>query len=118
MPSQNTRVRVKLQYLETSSFPLPQCKECEGLFQQSGIVQAVGQIMWNVIDTTTYNLLETVSVLIQSIWCGKGLALAICGVVAMFTPLWFGCILHISLIYKLIFQMYTPSFERTDTCTR
>jgi hypothetical protein len=74
-PSQNLRVKVKLQELETSSFSLTQCKDCGELFNQSGVVQAVRQVQWGLLDTSTYarELLKTVSV-IWHVWCGKRLA--------------------------------------------
>ena len=77
-PSLNVRVNVKLQSQLTENFPIPQCEDCVSLFEYSGIVEAVGDIQWGLLNTSTYNLLETVSsVIIHCAICLNGMCVYI-----------------------------------------
>ena len=60
-PTLNTHVRIACEDYEISTFPLTPCQDCARLYANSGLVQAVGQVKWNDLNITTYNLLHTVS---------------------------------------------------------
>ena len=56
--SVNTRVRVQMATLNTEEFDLAQCKDCTNLFE------AVQQVKWDHLETTTHNVANYVSVVL------------------------------------------------------
>ena len=58
-PSSNTRVVVKLVDLPTEVFPVQQCQQCKDIFLSSGLLEAVNQVKWGLLDTSGYNVCET-----------------------------------------------------------
>ena len=43
----------------------------QGRILQSGVLEAVSRVKWSMVDASSYDLLQTVSV-IHSVWCRKG----------------------------------------------
>ena len=62
--SVNTRARVQMATLNTEEFDLAQCKDCTSLFEQSGVLEAVQQVKWDHLETTTHNVENYVSVVL------------------------------------------------------
>ena len=42
-------------------FPLNQCGKCSAMFAQSGVIEAVRRVDWEMIHTSTFNPFEIVS---------------------------------------------------------
>ena len=61
LPTCNTKVKVQIVELPTSSYPVNQCRECTTMLTESGIMEAMSKVKWSLVDTSFYNLLQTVS---------------------------------------------------------
>lgn len=61
-PSMNSSVVVKIQdHASTENFPLTQCPSCTGKLEQSRLIESVSNIHWDLLNTSTYDLQNTVS---------------------------------------------------------
>ena len=61
LPSPNTTVEVELSSQVPDDFPLEICGDCQSRFSGSGVVEAVRQVRWELLHSSTYDLLKTVS---------------------------------------------------------
>ena len=61
LPSPNTTVKVELSSQVPDDFPLEVCGDCQSRFSSSRVVEAVREVKWELLHSSTYDLLKTVS---------------------------------------------------------
>ena len=60
-PSASVNMVVKVKSISTEQFPTQKCDACATIFEKSKILEAVNQVKWNLINTSTYELEKEVS---------------------------------------------------------
>ena len=55
-PSMNASVSVRIESQATENFPLSQCPDCVAKFEVSGLLTAVSEVRWSLVNTSTYDL--------------------------------------------------------------
>ena len=55
-PSMNASVSVRIESQATENFPLSQCADCVAKFEVSGLLTAVSEVRWSLVNTSTYDL--------------------------------------------------------------
>lgn len=61
-PSYNTRLEVVIKDLDTTVFFTDGCKRCKEKFEGSNIIEAVKEVEWALVGSSTFNVMRSVSV--------------------------------------------------------